>query len=375
MAACQHWRSLGGAFQTGKVEPTCVDGRAPHRRAAMKYPRSLLVALLWVCAASPARALDRVSFATNWRAEAEHGGFYQALVDGTYERYGLEVKIIQGGPQANNQLLLAAGRVDFYLGTNMIQALHAIEQGIPTLVVASLFQKDPVILMSHPAVGLDRFEDLPKATAFIGKDNLVSVYQWLKNAYGFREEKVKPYNFNPAPFIADKNSIQQGYVTSEPYEVERQGGFKPNVFLLADYGYDSYSTTIETRADLVAQKPDLVQRFVDASIIGWYNYLYADSAKANARIKQDNPEMSDGQLAFSSAKLKEYGIVNSGDSRRLGIGAMTDERMRSFFDKMVAAKVVAPNTDYKRAYSLAFVNKKVGLTIGAAAAPAPLSNR
>jgi NitT/TauT family transport system substrate-binding protein len=341
----------------------------------MKSARLLLAGLLFVCAAAQARALDRVSFATNWLAEAEHGGFYQALADGTYERYGLEVKIIQGGPQANNQLLLAAGRVDFYLGTNMIQALHAIEQGIPTLVVASLFQKDPVILMSHPGVGLDRFEDLPKATAYIGKDNLVSVYQWLKNAYGFREENVKPYNFNPAPFIADKNSIQQGYVTSEPYAVERQGGFKPNVFLLADYGYDSYSTTIETRADLVAKRPDLVQRFVDASIIGWYNYLYGDNAKANARIKHDNPEMTDDQLAFSVTKLKEYGIVDSGDSRALGVGAMSDERMKSFFEKMVAAKVVAPNTDYKKAYSLAFVNKRIGLTTGSAASPAPAPSR
>jgi NitT/TauT family transport system substrate-binding protein len=341
----------------------------------MKSARLLLAGLLFVCAAAQARALDRVSFATNWLAEAEHGGFYQALADGTYERYGLEVKIIQGGPQANNQLLLAAGRVDFYLGTNMIQALHAIEQGIPTLVVASLFQKDPVILMSHPGVGLDRFEDLPKATAYIGKDNLVSVYQWLKNAYGFREEKVKPYNFNPAPFIADKNSIQQGYVTSEPYAVERQGGFKPNVFLLADYGYDSYSTTIETRADLVAKRPDLVQRFVDASIIGWYNYLYGDNAKANARIKHDNPEMTDDQLAFSVTKLKEYGIVDSGDSRALGVGAMSDERMKSFFEKMVAAKVVASNIDYKKAYSLAFVNKKIGLPTGSAASPAPAPSR
>jgi NitT/TauT family transport system substrate-binding protein len=186
---------------------------------------------------------------------------------------------------------------------------------------------------------------------------------------------VKPYNFNPAPFIADKNSIQQGYVTSEPYEVERQGAFKPNIFLLADYGYNSYSTTIETRADLVAQKPDLVQRFVDASIIGWYNYIYDDNARANARITQDNPEMTGGQLAFSLAKLKEYGVVDSGDSRVLGIGAMTDERMKSFFDKMVAAKVVAPVTDYKKAYSLAFVNKKVGLAIGSAAQTSPSANR
>jgi NitT/TauT family transport system substrate-binding protein len=186
---------------------------------------------------------------------------------------------------------------------------------------------------------------------------------------------VKQYNLNAAPFIANKSSIQQGYVTSEPYAVERQGGFKPNIFLLADYGYDSYSTSIETRTELAARNPDLVQRFVDASIIGWYNYLSGDNAKANARIKADNPEMTDDQLAFSVAKLKEYGIVDSGDSRALGIGAMTDERMKSFFKKMVAAKVIAPSTDYNKAYSLPFVNKKIGLASGSAVSPQPASNR
>ena len=185
-----------------------------------------------------ALALDKVTFATNWLPEAEHGGFYQAVVDGTYAKYGLEVKIIPGGPQTNNRLLLASGKIDFYMGANMIQAFSAVEQKVPTVAVAAIFQKDPFVLMSHPNAGYDTLADLPRATAFIGKDSLVSVYQWLKLAYGFREEKVKPYTFNPAPFIADKNSIQQGYITAEPFEVERQGKFKPNLFLMADHGYE-----------------------------------------------------------------------------------------------------------------------------------------
>lgn len=312
-------------------------------------------------AAFPALALDKVSFATNWRAQAEHGGFYQALVDGTYAKYGLDVTILQGGPQSNARLLLAAGRVDFAMGANLIQAFSAVQQNVPIVAVASLFQKDPIIFMSHPGQGFDRFEDLPKATAFVGNDNLVSVYQWLKQAYGFKEEKIKPYTFNSAPFIADKKSIQQGYLTSEPFEVQRQGGFTPNVFLLADYGYDSYSTTIEARQETVAKNPDLAQRFVDASIIGWYHYLYGDNAAANAAIRKDNPEMSEGQLAFSIAKLKERGVVDSGDSLTLGIGAMTDARVRSFFEKMSAAGVFPAGLDYTRAYTTRFVNKKVGL--------------
>jgi NitT/TauT family transport system substrate-binding protein len=322
----------------------------------------LLVAAL-AFAAGPAIALDKVTFATNWLAEAEHGGFYQAKADGTYEKYGIDVTILQGGPNANNRLLLSAGKIEFALGANLIQAFDAAAQNIPVVAVAALFQKDPFVLLSHPDAGFDRIEDLPRATAFIGKDGFVSVYQWLKLAYGFKDENVKPYTFNSAPFIADKNSIEQGYATSEPFTVEQQGHFKPNVFLIADYGYDSYSTTIETSRALIKQNPDLVQRFVNASIIGWYHYLYGDNRAANELIRHDNPDISDDQLAYSVAKIKEYGIADSGDSLRLGIGAMRDERIKSFFDKMVQAGLFEPGLDYKRAYTLRFVNKGVGLDL------------
>jgi len=326
-------------------------------------PTIFASAIALLSLAATAQAADKVTFGTNWLAEAEHGGYYQAVADGTYARYGLEVKILQGGPQANNRLLLAAGRIEFAMGANMIQAFTAVEQNVPSVVVASHFQKDPIVFLSHPGAGLDTFEDLPKATAFIGKDTLASAWQWLKLAYGFRDEKVKPYTFNPAPFIADKNSIQQGYATSEPFEVERQGKFKPNVFLLADYGYDTYSTTVEARRDMIEKNPDLVQRFVDASTIGWYNYLYGDNAAANAAIKKDNPDISDEQIAFSIAKMKDYGIVDSGDTLIKGIGAMTDEHVKSFFDKMVKAGVVKADLDYKKSYDLRFVNKGVGLSL------------
>jgi NitT/TauT family transport system substrate-binding protein len=322
--------------------------------------------VIGICAlmvSTPSLALDHITFGTNWLAEAEHGGFYQAVVDGTYEKYGLDVKIIPGGPQSNNRLLLATGKLDFNMGANLIQAFTAVEQNIPTVAVASMFQKDPYILMSHPQAGFDHWSDLPKATAFIGKENLTSVFQWLKLTYGFQEEKVKPYTFNPAPFIADKNSIQQGYLTSEPHEVEQQGGFKPNIFLLADYGYDSYSTTIETRRETIEKNPDLVQRFVNASIIGWYHYMYGDHAKADEAIKKDNPDMRDDQIAFSIARMKEYGIVDSGDSLTLGIGAMTDARMKSFFDKMVKSAVIKSDLDYHAAYDLRFINKGIGLEL------------
>jgi len=305
-----------------------------------------------------AKAADKVTFGTNWVAQAEHGGFYQAVVDGTYEKYGLDVTILPGGPQANNRLLLPVGKIDFYMGANMLQAFSSVAEGIPTVIVAAMFQKDPQVLIAHPDVAT--FEDLKTRTLFISKEGLASYYQWLVADYGFSESQVKPYTFNAAPFLADKNSAMQGYVTSEPYAVEQQGDFKPKLFLLADEGFDTYATTIETRSQLVQQNPDLVQRFVDASIIGWYNYLYGDNSKANALIKQDNPEMTDEMIAFSIAKIKEYGIVDSGDTKTMGIGAMTDARVKSFYDKMVGAKVVTPDIDYRKSYTLQFVNKGVG---------------
>ncbi|MDH7793979.1 MULTISPECIES: ABC transporter substrate-binding protein [unclassified Beijerinckia] len=324
---------------------------------------TLIFAAAAALASSQASALDKVTFATNWLAEAEHGGHYQALVDGTYAKYGLDVKILPGGPQTNNRLQLIAGKIEFYMNGNMIPSFTAVEENVPIRVVASMFQKDPIVFMSHPGQGFDKFSDLNRATIFVGKEVLVNIFQWMKQDYGFKDENVRPYAFNPAPFIANKKSVQQGYVTSEPFAIEQVGKFKPNLFLMADYGFDSYSTTIETRNDLIAQNPDLVQRFVDASIIGWYNYMYGDNSKANELIKRENPEMTDEQIAFSIAKMKEFGIVDSGDSLTLGIGAMTDARMKSFFDKMAKAKVIKADLDYRKSYTLQFVNKKVGLDL------------
>ena len=304
------------------------------------------------------QAFDKVRFGTNWVAEAEHGGFYQALADGTYRKYGLDVTIVPGGPNVNNRILLPVGKLDFFMSANSLQSFDAVAQNIPTIAVAASFQKDPQVLIAHPDV--QSFDDLKTRTLFVSKEGMASYFQWLKADYGFNESKVKPYTFNAQPFLADKKSAMQGYVTSEPFAVEKQGGFTPKVFLLADHGFNSYSTLIETRRDLVEKKPDLVQRFVDASAVGWYHYIYGDSRPGNDLIKKQNPEMTDELLAYSIAKMKQYGIVDSGDSLTLGIGAMTDAHMKSFFDKMVRAGVVKAGLDYKRAYTLQFVNKGVG---------------
>src|SRR3954466_13164994 len=313
--------------------------------------------------ASRAQTPDKISFGTNWVAEAEHGGFFQAVTDGTYKAYGLDVTIVPGGPNVNNRALLLAGKLDFFMTANTLQSFDAVANNVPVVAIAAMFQKDPQVLVAHPESKVTKLEDLKPLTLFVSKEGLVTYFQWLKSEYGFSEEKVKPYTFNAQPFLADKKSAMQGYVTSEPYLVEKQAGFKPTVILLADYGFNTYSTLIETRRDLTEKKPDLVQRFVDASVIGWYNYLYGDNKPANDMIKKLNPEMTDDLLRFSVAKMKENGIVDSGDSLKNGIGAMTDERMASFFDKMVRAGVVKRDIDFHKAYTLRFINKGVGLNL------------
>jgi NitT/TauT family transport system substrate-binding protein len=329
--------------------------------------RALTVCLLVGSApGAPATAqekLDKVSFGTNWVAEAEHGGFFQALADGTYKRYGLDVTIVPGGPNDNNRMLLIAGKLDFFMAANTLMSFDAVANNVPVVTVAAIFQKDPQVLLTHPESNITKLEELKPLTLFVSKEGISSYYQWLKSEYGFSEKNVRPYTFNPQPFVANLRSAMQGYLTSEPYAVEKAAGFRPGVILLADYGFNTYSTLIETRYDVIDKKPDLVQRFVDASILGWYTYIYGDNSAGNAMIKQLNPDMTDELLAYSVAGMKDYGIVDSGDTLQNGIGAMTDARVASFFDKMVRAGVVKPNIDFRKSYTLRFVNKGVGLDL------------
>ncbi|MGM4890211.1 ABC transporter substrate-binding protein [Tardiphaga sp. 1201_B9_N1_1] len=329
--------------------------------------RALTIGALAVMAAqSPATAetrLDKVSFGTNWVAEAEHGGFFQAVADGTYKNYGLDVTIVPGGPNVNNRILLISGKLDFFMSANTLQSFDAVANNVPVVAVAAIFQKDPQVFLAHPNPKVTKLEDLKPMTLLISKEGVAGYFQWMRSELGFSASKVKPYTYNAQPFIVDKNSAMQGYVTSEPFVVEKQANFKPTVMLLADYGFDGYSTLIETRREWVDKKPDLVQRFVDASMIGWYNYLYGDNKAANEVIKKLNPEMTDDLLAYSIAKMKEYGIVDSGDTLKDGIGAMSEARVASFFDKMSRAGVVKRDIDYRKAYTLQFINKGVGLDL------------
>jgi NitT/TauT family transport system substrate-binding protein len=327
--------------------------------------RSLVMALAWVGLAvtcPSAYALDQVTFGTDWQAEAEHGGYYQAIATGIYERHGISVALRQGGPQVNHTQLLAAGRLDFDEAPASFAGLNFARQKIPMVAVAAFFQKDPSVLIAHPGVGNDSLVALKGKPIMIGADTRVGWWLFLKSKFGYADDQIRPYNFNPAPFLADKNAVQQGYLTSEPLVIEKQG-VKPVVFLLADYGYTSYGSIIETSQKLLNEKPDLVQRFVDASIEGWYSYLYGDPSPGNALIKKDNPEQTDDLLAYAHDKMKANGIVDSGDSVKDGIGAMSGARWKDFFEVMSAQGLYPKDMEWQKAYTLHFVNQGVGMAL------------
>jgi len=307
-----------------------------------------------------AQTLDRVSFQTNWRAQAEHGGYYQAVAAGIYRRYGIECDLRMGGPQQNPAQLLLAGRVDMIM-SNGFQALNYVRENLPFLAIAAIMQKDPQILMTHEGNGINRFEDMRGRPILIGAGGRVTFWPFLRAKFGFTDEQIRPYTFNLGPFLQDRMTIQQGFLSSEPFAA-REAGANPRVFLIADAGYENYQTTIDISRRMMTDRRDLVQRFVDATIEGWSQYMRRqDIAAANALIMRDNPEMTQAKIDYAIESMNRNGIVLSGDAERLGIGAMTAERWKSFYDTMVAAGVYPAGLAWQNAFSLDFVNKRVGL--------------
>ena len=327
----------------------------------MLIPAVIAAGLAALANADKAAALDHVTLGTDWQAEAEHGGYYQAAASGIYRKYGIEVALRPGGPQVNHAQLLAAGRIDFGIVSNSFLPMNFVKEQIPMVAVAAFFQKDPTVLIAHQDAG-DGLSSLKGKPMMLSADSRVGWWLFLKARFGYGDDQIRPYNFNVAPFLANPQAVQQGYLTSEPFLIEQAGG-KPKVFLLADSGYASYGSVLETSAKLIAQNPDLVQRFVKASIEGWYGYLYGDPAPANALIKRDNPEETDDLLAYAVAKMKEYGIVDSGDAKRLGVGAMTEARWRDFFEVMAQQGLYPKDMDFKKAYTTRFVDQGYGLDL------------
>jgi len=305
-------------------------------------------------------SLTPVRFGMNWVPQPDHGGYYQASVSGLYKECGLEVQIIPGSVRSSGRKKLLVGKLDFYMGGNVIAPFAMAARGLPIKVIAAHFQRAPQVIMSHPG-RFDTFESLKGAKIFLSDGIFNSYFRLMVAKFGFRREQRRPYNL--ISFLSDLDSAHQGVVTAEPFAVEKQAGFKPKVHLLSRMSLTSYASLIETTDHMLSRSPDLVQCFVDASAKGWYIYLYGDNSLANAAIKKDNPDISEAQLQHAVAAMKEYGIVDSGDALLQGIGAMTHERMKAYFDKLVSAGILDEDIDYKKAYTLEFVNKRVGIEL------------
>lgn len=323
--------------------------------------RRLFLLLAALLCAPAAHAADKVVFGLDWKAEAEYGGYYQALATGIYAKHGLDVTIQEGGPQINHMQLLMAGRLDFNLGGG--RAIEFAAEGLPFMAVAAIFQRDLAVLIAHPGVGNDSFAALKGKPIMIGADTRNGWWLFLAAKFGYSDSQIRPYTFNLAPFLADRNAIQQGYVSSEPFLIRQKTGIDPVVLALPDAGYLGYANIITTSAKLVQSRPELVQRFIDASIEGWYSYLYGDPTPANTMIMKANPEMPADLVAYGRKTMIERGTVDSGDTTTLGIGAMTDARWQAFYESMAAVGVYKKGIDISKAYTTRFVNKRIGMEL------------
>jgi len=262
----------------------------------------------------------RLRFATDWLAQAEHGGFYQALASGAYDI-----------------------------------PLNLVNEGAPVKAVAAFFQKDPQVLIAHPDPALESIADLAGRPILLADASVTAFWVWLKAKYRFTDDQVRKYTFNPAPFLADLRAVQQGYLTSEPYTIEKVGGFTPRVFLLADEGYPSYATMVLAPDGFARDNAEALRSFIAASIEGWRDYLNGDASAANALIRRDNPEMTRDVLDQARAKLKSYALVEGGDAALFGLGAMTADRWRDFFEVTSQAGVYPTTLNWRDAFTLDFL--------------------
>jgi NitT/TauT family transport system substrate-binding protein len=314
---------------------------------------------LIVLLATTALADDKVNLLLGFSPEPETGGFMEAYAAGIYKKHGLDVTISFANPQQAPGAAMSAGKVDFAASPGSV-ALNAVREGIPRVVVAGIFQRDVRILMAHKGAGNDTLEDMKGKPILVAATGRGTFWPFLKAKYGFTDDQLRPYTSSQAPFMVNKNAIEQGYITSEPFLV-RSLGADPVYVLLADHGYEGYASTILTTRKMVDEKPDVVQRFVDASIEGWYEYLYGDRAPAVDFLQKNNPDVGEDRIAYAIKTIKDNGIVDSGDAKTLGIGAMTDERWASIIRQQQAYGLLPKDIDFRQAYTLQFVNKRVGM--------------
>lgn len=279
-------------------------------------------------------ALRKVVLQTDWFPQAEHGGFYQALAKGFYREAGLDVEILSGGPGVAIKLAVAKGQADFGMNRSD-DIIMAVSQGMPLLIVGAVLQHDPEALLVHESSPVKSLADLNGRTV-IAPPSMTWI-PYVQKKYGVKFDLTRT-NYSLAIFLADKNTIQQCIVTSEPYYAA-QRGVRVRTVALADEGYDPYHTII-CRRELARTSPELVRAFLAASIRGWRDYLEGDPAPANELILKRNAEMSPGQIAFSREALITRKLVAGDGAKGEGIGRISTARVASQIAVLTELKIL-----------------------------------
>jgi NitT/TauT family transport system substrate-binding protein len=307
--------------------------------------------------ATPALASEKLSFLTSWRAQAEHGGYYQAIAKGFYSNCGVDLTLRQGGPGLDGKQLLVSGAVDIMSASFNDTAVQVNVAGFPARAIFAMFQKNPQILMSHKGVGLDSLEAMKGRPIMIGAASRSTFWPFLKARFGFVDSQIASYSGQMAPWLADKMAIQQALITNEPHRVEAATGETPNTFLFADHSYEAYASVAVVGQNLIDTKPAAIQCFVDASIAGWRSFL-DDPAPAVELIRKDNPDNPDDVVGYAIAMLKSAHIIETDETATLGLGAMTDARWKAHVDLLREAGLAPREFDYRDAFTLAFLKNR-----------------
>lgn len=289
-----------------------------------------------------------VKLMLNWFPEAEHGGYYAALVHGYYKEAGLEVEIVPGGPNAPVVPQTARGAVEFGV-TNADRILMARAEGAKVKALMAPLQTSPRCVLVHEDSGIESLTDLKDMTLMMRRENAWA--QFLLTKLKNNNVTVAPNTASLAPFLKNPRSAKQGYVISEPFVAKREGA-KVRSLMVADIGFNPYSSVLMTADSYNGENADLVRKFVNASIRGWKKYLESPE-ETNAHINKLNPEMSVEVLRFGVDAIKEHCL---GDVDRDALGTMTAERWRTLVEQLETLKLIdAGSVPYTEAFTEAYV--------------------
>ncbi|MGM0875401.1 MAG: ABC transporter substrate-binding protein [Bacillota bacterium] len=274
-----------------------------------------------------------VKLVLNWFAQAGHGGIYAAKDQGFFEEKGLDVTIEPGGPQVSSIQMVASGSADFGI-THGDQLVVARNQGIELVALAAIYQNSPQAFMFHKGHGIEDFDEINGRTAFIQSG--ITYWEYLKSKYNLGEVKELAFTGDHMNFIGDVASVNQVYVTGEPFFMEQQG-IETEVKLISESGYDPYNYVLYVTKDYLEENEETVKNFVTAFVEGW-DYFKETPDETLELIQGVNPDKSMEALQFENEVMKDFSYV--GDAAEHGFGYMSEERWSTLIDQLNEAGVL-----------------------------------